>query len=80
MSYIDFIYVKKTFLGSHECLILGNEHLHQLTAQGKYNLRINLEDFDKNKKYATFKQFAVGDAKSVYKLTVGGYQGDAGEA
>jgi hypothetical protein len=50
-----------------------------LTAQGKYNLRINLEDFDKNKKYATYKQFAVGDAKSVYKLTVGGYQGDAGE-
>jgi hypothetical protein len=42
-------------------LYLGNEHLHQLTAQGKYNLRINLEDFDKNKKYATYKQFAVGD-------------------
>jgi hypothetical protein len=25
-------------------------------------------------------QFAVGDEKSVYKLTIGGYQGDAGEA
>jgi hypothetical protein len=39
-----------------------------------------LEDFDNNEKYATYKQFAVGDEKSVYKLTIGGYQGDAGEA
>jgi hypothetical protein len=42
-------------------LFLGNEHLHQLTAQGKYNLRINMEDFDNNEKYATYKQFAVDD-------------------
>jgi hypothetical protein len=80
LSYFDFNYVKENFLGSHECLILGNEHLNQLPAQGKYNLRINMEDFDNNVKYATYKQFAVGDEKSVYKLTVGGYQGDAGEA
>jgi hypothetical protein len=61
-------------------LFLGNEHLHQLTAQGKYNLRINMEDFDNNVMYATYNKFAVGDEKSVYKLIVGGYQGDAGEA
>ena len=47
-------------------LFLGNEHLHQLTAQGKYNLRINMEDFDNNEKYATYKQFAVDDEESVY--------------
>jgi hypothetical protein len=39
-----------------------------------------MEDFDNNEKYAKYKQFAVGDEKSVYKLTIGGYQGDAGEA
>ena len=33
-----------------------------------------------NEKYATYKQFAVGDEQSVCKLTIGGYQGDAGEA
>ena len=70
MSYINT---------NSECHILGNEHLHQLTAQGKYTLRINMEDFDKNEKYATYKQITVGDEKSVYKLTIGGYQGDAGE-
>jgi hypothetical protein len=46
-------------------LFLGNEHLHQLTSQGKYNLRINMEDFDNTEKYATYKQFAVDDEKSV---------------
>ena len=61
-------------------LFLGNEHLHQLTSQGKYNLRINMEDFDNNEKYATYKQFALGDEKSVYTLTIGGYQGDAGDS
>jgi hypothetical protein len=33
-----------------------------------------MEDFDNTEKYATYKQFAVDDEKSVYKLTVGGYQ------
>ena len=35
-------------------LFLDNGHLHQLTSQGKYDLRINMEDFDNNVKYATY--------------------------
>ena len=58
--------------------ILGNEHLHQLTVQGKYNLRINMGDFESNQRYAVYSQFVVGDEESGYKLTVGGYQGNAG--
>jgi hypothetical protein len=58
--------------------ILGNEHLHQLTAQIKYSLRINTDDFESNQRYAVYKQFVVGDEKSGYKLTVGGYKGNAG--
>ena len=77
MSYININYATTT--NSRNLFFLGNEHLHQLTAQGNYSLRINLEDFDNNEKYATYKQFAVGDEKSVYKLTVDGYQGDAGK-
>jgi hypothetical protein len=37
--------------------ILGNEHLHQLTAQGNYSLRINMGDFDNNQRYAVYSQF-----------------------
>ena len=59
-------------------IILGNEHLHQLTAQGKYSLRINMGDFESNQRYAVYKQFVVGDETSGYKLTVGGYHGNAG--
>ena len=59
-------------------IILGNEHLHQLTAQGKYNLRINMGDFVSNQRYAVYRQFVVGDETSGYKLTVGGYHGNAG--
>jgi ficolin len=51
-------------------LFLGNEHLHQLTSQGKYNLRINMEDFDNNEKYATYKQFAVDDEKSALPINI----------
>jgi hypothetical protein len=54
LSYIDINYVKKHISGHlMNVFFLGNEHLHHLTAQGKYNLRINLEDFDNNEKYAT---------------------------
>lgn len=30
-------------------------------------------------KYAEYKTFAVGDAASLFKLTVGGYSGNAGK-
>ena len=72
--------VIKTGNASIQVIHIVLEYMPKLTAQGKYNLRINMEDFDNNEKYATYKQFAVGDEKSVYKLTIGGYQGDAGNA
>lgn len=58
---------------------IGNEHLHQITSQGKYKLRIDLQDFENNTKYANYNHFEVGDEKSGYKLTVAGYDGNAGE-
>ncbi|XP_063416422.1 ryncolin-2-like [Mytilus trossulus] len=59
---------------------LGNEHLHQITSQGKYKLRIDLQDFENNTKYANYNHFEVGDEKSGYKLTVAGYDGNAGDS
>jgi hypothetical protein len=53
--YLDYLDITFNF-NLMNVLLLGNEHLHQLTAQGKYNLRINMEDFDNNEKYATYKQ------------------------
>ncbi|XP_071142637.1 fibrinogen-like protein 1 [Mytilus edulis] len=58
---------------------LGNKHIHSLTSSGKYELRIDLTDMSNTKKYAVYKKFIVGDAASKYKLTVGDYNGDAGD-
>ncbi|XP_071142730.1 fibrinogen-like protein A [Mytilus edulis] len=59
---------------------LGNKYIHRLTSSGTYELRIDLTDKNNNKKYATYTTFVVGDAASQYKLTIGGYSGDAGDS
>ncbi|XP_076084916.1 fibrinogen-like protein A [Mytilus galloprovincialis] len=59
---------------------LGNRHIHRLTTSGTYELRIDLTDKNNKTKYAKYKTFVVGDATSQYKLTIGGYSGDAGDS
>ncbi|XP_056143985.1 fibrinogen-like protein 1 [Lampris incognitus] len=59
---------------------LGNENLHYLTAQGDYCLRINLEDFEGNQRYAEYNSFKVGPETEQYKLTFGVYSGTAGDS
>ncbi|XP_053179502.1 fibrinogen-like protein 1 [Scomber japonicus] len=59
---------------------LGNDNLHYITAQGNYSLRINLEDFDGNQRYAEYKNFKVADEKDHYRLSFGDYVGTAGDA
>ncbi|XP_063430101.1 ficolin-1-like [Mytilus trossulus] len=57
---------------------LGNGNIHALTSQRRYQLRIDLKDFDGNTRYAVYSTFSIGDADSKYKLTIGGYTGTAG--
>ncbi|XP_063438866.1 microfibril-associated glycoprotein 4-like [Mytilus trossulus] len=59
---------------------LGNDHLHQLTSQGKYMLRIDMSDFENSERHAVYSKFSVGSETSGYKLDVTGYSGDAGDA
>ncbi|XP_026185414.1 fibrinogen-like protein 1 [Mastacembelus armatus] len=59
---------------------LGNDNLHYITAQGNYSLRIDMEDFDGNQRYAEYKNFKVADEKDHYRLTFGAYVGTAGDA
>ncbi|XP_076108015.1 microfibril-associated glycoprotein 4-like [Mytilus galloprovincialis] len=59
---------------------LGNEHLHQLTSQGNYILRIDMSDFENGLRHAVYSQFSVGSESSEYKLVVTGYSGNAGDA
>ena len=41
---------------------------------------MSLVDFDGVKKFATYSFFSVGNARTKYRLNVGGYTGTAGDA
>lgn len=58
--------------------ILGNNALHLLTSNRNYKLRIELEDFDGDKRFAEYAQFTVGSATDNYRLNISGYSGTAG--
>ncbi|CAG2203678.1 Ficolin-1-A,Ryncolin-1,Fibrinogen C domain-containing protein 1,Tenascin-N,Angiopoietin-related protein 7,Angiopoietin-related protein 6,Ficolin-3,Fibrinogen C domain-containing protein 1-B,Fibroleukin,Fibrinogen-like protein 1,Ficolin-1,Ficolin-1-B,Tenascin-R,Ryncolin-2,Fibrinogen C domain-containing protein 1-A,Microfibril-associated glycoprotein 4,Fibrinogen-like protein A,Ryncolin-3,Ficolin-2,Fibrinogen alpha chain,Tenascin,Techylectin-5A,Ryncolin-4 [Mytilus edulis] len=59
---------------------LGNDRLHMLTSQGKFELMITLEDFSNQNRYAKYDNVKMGDEKSKYMLTYGSYRGDAGNS
>ncbi|XP_063419430.1 ryncolin-4-like [Mytilus trossulus] len=68
---------KKGFGNVEKSFWLGNDNIHILTSNGKYELRIDLGDWTGNKWYAIYKTFAVGNEINKYILTVGGYSGNA---
>ena len=59
---------------------LGLNKINRLTAAQSTSLRVDMEDFDGNKRYATYSTFKVGNAVTKYKLTVSGYEGNAGDS
>ncbi|CAC5387405.1 Fibrinogen-like protein A,Ryncolin-4,Angiopoietin-related protein 7,Ficolin-3,Ficolin-1-B,Ficolin-2,Ryncolin-1,Tenascin-R,Angiopoietin-1,Ficolin-1,Fibrinogen C domain-containing protein 1-A,Tenascin-X,Tenascin-N,Ryncolin-3,Fibrinogen C domain-containing protein 1,Ryncolin-2,Techylectin-5B,Angiopoietin-related protein 2,Microfibril-associated glycoprotein 4,Ficolin-1-A,Tenascin,Fibrinogen C domain-containing protein 1-B [Mytilus coruscus] len=59
---------------------LGNRRINKLTAQGKYELRVDISDFNGNKAHTKYSTFSVGDASTNYKLTVAGHSGNAGDS
>ncbi|XP_076103308.1 microfibril-associated glycoprotein 4-like [Mytilus galloprovincialis] len=78
--YRDWDSYKEGFGNQNGEIWLGNDHLHQLTSQGKYKMRIDMEDFENNKKFALYDKFGVGSESSGYILDVSGYSGDAGNS
>jgi len=56
---------------------IGNTNLHHLTQNGAV-IRIELEDWEGETRYAQYTQFMVNDETNKYRMTVTGYTGDAG--
>lgn len=60
-------------------LLAGNRDIHAITKTGKYELLVELEDFQQHKKHARYSSFYVADAAAKYRLSVDGYNGTAGK-
>ena len=57
---------------------LGNEKIHRLTDQRGYKLRVDLEDFEGESRYAEYDLVVVAGEDRDFMLTVGAYSGTAG--
>lgn len=62
------------------CSVQGNQILHEITVHELYELRVNLEDFDGNKRFAKYSHFRIGNEADGYRLTLSGYTGNAGKS
>ena len=58
---------------------LGLKHIWSLVQQGEQELRIDLEDWDGNQRYAEYSHFSIASPSYDYKLAIDGYTGDAGK-
>ncbi|XP_077982349.1 microfibril-associated glycoprotein 4-like [Glandiceps talaboti] len=60
---------------------LGNDNIYRLTNQGRqYELRVDLEDFENETRYAVYDGFSISDETDNYRLNIGSYSGDAGDS
>ena len=58
---------------------LGNQHLHRITTQGRYELRVELQDFDGEQRYAHYDSFEILNEGNYFSLLLGTYDGNAGK-
>ncbi|XP_072589189.1 tenascin-R isoform X3 [Vulpes vulpes] len=58
---------------------LGLDNIHRITSQGRYELRVDMRD-GQEAAFAYYDKFSVEDARSLYKLRLGGYNGTAGDS
>ncbi|XP_039252598.2 microfibril-associated glycoprotein 4-like [Styela clava] len=60
---------------------LGLETLHKLTSDGrKYELRVDMEDWEGQKRYAKYSLFKIESYAVKYQIGVNGYWGNAGDS
>ena len=62
---------------------LGLNKIHRLTnavTDVNSTLRVELEDFDKQTRFAKYDLFKVNDSSTKYQIEIGGYSGDAADS
>ncbi|XP_063443138.1 fibrinogen-like protein 1 isoform X1 [Mytilus trossulus] len=59
---------------------LGNDNLHNILSTKDYTLRIDLQDWNNETRYAEYDTFFIGNETTYYKLTIGDYNGTVGDS
>ena len=77
-GWADYV---KGFGDLNEEFWLGLSKIHRLTNSGTTkSLRVDLEDFDGNQRYANYSTFEVLDSSRKYQLNIAGYSGNGEES
>ncbi|KAB7496080.1 Techylectin-5B [Armadillidium nasatum] len=58
---------------------LGLDNIHALVDDQLMEMRIDLEDFEGEKRYAKYSYFDISDESDKYRLDIGEYSGSAGD-
>ncbi|XP_067894106.1 tenascin-R [Heterodontus francisci] len=58
---------------------LGLDNIHRISAQTRYELRIDMRD-GRESVYAAYDRFYLSDSRNLYKLRIGDYNGTAGDS
>ncbi|XP_028391571.1 ficolin-2-like [Dendronephthya gigantea] len=75
--YLGWSHYKAGFGDLNGEFWLGLDKIHRLWKSGQNVLRIDLMDFNGNKRYAKYGTFSVADESDKYKLNIGSYSGNA---
>ena len=79
--YRTWLEYKRGFGDLQRQFWLGNDRLSLLTNQDSYRLRVDLEDFDGQKRFAEYHNMRVANEADKYRLTFEAYlKGDAGDS
>ncbi|XP_077140290.1 ficolin-1-B-like isoform X1 [Ranitomeya variabilis] len=79
--YQDWETYKRGFGNQATEFWLGNENIHRLTSGGTFQLRVDLEDFDNNRAYATYSDFSITGEGDFYRLKFDKFiEGTAGDS
>jgi len=78
--YRDWADYKKGFGNLNGEFWLGLNKIHRLTNSNTFKLRVDLEDWEGETRFAEYDKFAIGDEASKYRLSLDSYSGSAGDS
>ena len=73
--YRDWTNYKNGFGNLNDEFWLGLDKIYRLANSDTFKLRVDLEDWDEETRYAEYASFAISDEASKYKLSLGSYSG-----